>query len=237
MKSSFAFTLWGTLRIVAIAIPIFVFSTIAGELFALRQVVYFHKTSLDLVWEEPEGDPHHYRIEITDTDQLAEPAVVTEIYYGYSKGNSFTIDANNYHSYSFRVQAVSETGYHSEYSDRSKLFVCDLTGELEARQVEAKLPKEFNLSQNYPNPFNSSTLIEYTIPLNPGSSVVRTSITIFNALGQDVRTLVDDEKSPGRYSVRWDGRDDYGSRVGSGAYFYRLNAGERSLTKKMLYVK
>jgi len=234
---NYTFTLWGTLRILAIAISIFVFASIVHELFALNQVVYFHKPSLELTWEEPQGNPDHYRIEVTDTDQLAEPSVVTKVYYKYSKSNSITINAENGHSYSFRVQAVSETGYHSDYSDKSKLFICDLTGELEAKQAEAELPRELTLSQNYPNPFNSSTLITYTVPFEPGSPGIRTNITIFNALGQKVRTLVDEEKPPGEYTVRWDARDNYGNKVGSGAYFYRLEAGGRSLTKKMLYVK
>jgi len=117
------------------------------------------------------------------------------------------------------------------------LGICDLTGELEAEYIESELPENFNLSQNYPNPFNSSTLIECSIPLDTETSGVKTSLMIFNALGQKVKTLVDEEKSPGNYAVLWDARDDEGDKVGSGTYFYRLEAGERSLTKKMLYVK
>jgi hypothetical protein len=95
------------------------------------------------------------------------------------------------------------------------------------------LPKTFELTNNYPNPFNPSTTIQFGLPRNADVALV-----IFNVLGQRIRTLVDHEqRSAGRYSVVWDGRDDGGNSVGSGMYFYRLETGQVALVKKMLMLK
>jgi hypothetical protein len=95
------------------------------------------------------------------------------------------------------------------------------------------LPKTFELTNNYPNPFNPSTTIQFGVPRNADVALV-----IYNVLGQRIRTLVDHEqRSAGRYSVVWDGRDEGGNTVGSGMYFYRLETGQVAIVKKMLMLK
>jgi len=94
------------------------------------------------------------------------------------------------------------------------------------------LPNEYALSQNYPNPFNPETNIEFQIP---HSSYV--SIEIFNLLGQNVRTLISEQKQAGFYTARWNGRNDGGQIVPSGIYFYRIAADGFSKTKKMIMLK
>ena len=101
---------------------------------------------------------------------------------------------------------------------------------------EEKLPAQFSLSFNYPNPFNPTTKIKYTVGTSQARSAV-VSLRIYNILGQLVRTLVDEPKHPGTYEVRWDGRDQNGNEVASGIYFYKLQAGDFSQTKKMVLVK
>jgi hypothetical protein len=88
------------------------------------------------------------------------------------------------------------------------------------------------LNQNYPNPFNPSTVISYQLSVN-----TRTTLTIYNLLGQEVRTLVNDLESAGMKSVMWDGRDNHGRTVASGVYLYRLQAGSYVQTRKMLMLK
>jgi len=101
---------------------------------------------------------------------------------------------------------------------------------------EPSLPQEYSLFQNFPNPFNPTTVIRYQIPaISTQQSVV--SLKIYNILGQRVRTLVNKEQVPGYYSVVWNGRDDYGREMASGVYFYRLEAGSYSSSKKLLLLK
>jgi pectate lyase len=88
-------------------------------------------------------------------------------------------------------------------------------------------PKEFSLEQNYPNPFNPVTKIEYTIP-----TASHVTLKIVNLLGQVVATLVDEKQSAQRYSSEFDA-----SKLSSGIYFYHIDAGKYSQTKKMILLK
>jgi hypothetical protein len=90
------------------------------------------------------------------------------------------------------------------------------------------------LSQNYPNPFNPTTRIEYGVP---EGSAQRVTLVVYDVMGARVRTLVNDDKTPGRHVVEWNGRDTNGNPVGSGVYFYRLRTGDAMLTKKMVLLK
>ncbi len=93
----------------------------------------------------------------------------------------------------------------------------------------------FELSQNRPNPFNPSTCIQYTV--DSRQTAAPTTLKVYNVLGQRVRTLLDGQKEPGRYRVVWDGKDDSGSDVSSGIYFYVLQNGESRGTKKMVLLR
>jgi len=88
-------------------------------------------------------------------------------------------------------------------------------------------PKEFSLSQNYPNPFNPTTLISFQLP---ASGFVR--LRVFDLLGKEVATLAEGERPAGSYQVSFDG-----SRLSSGIYLYRLEAGELTITKKLVLLK
>ena len=96
----------------------------------------------------------------------------------------------------------------------------------------AAVPGSFRLTQNYPNPFNPSTTIEYSLPRRS-----HVTIDIYNMLGQKVCTLVDRDESAGDHSAVWDGTEASGESVATGIYLYRLQAGDRTETKKMLLLK
>ncbi|NQT26880.1 endo-1,4-beta-xylanase [candidate division KSB1 bacterium] len=96
----------------------------------------------------------------------------------------------------------------------------------------ASLPDEFYVFDNYPNPFNPVTTIKYSVPLQS-----RIRITIYNALGREIRSLVDEIKQPGQYEIMWDGRDSTGSAVTSGLYFCRIENGESSRMIKLTLLK
>ena len=101
-----------------------------------------------------------------------------------------------------------------------------------ALDVNDFMVNEFSLSDNYPNPFNPSTNIDFSI-----SSYGEVSLVVFDALGREVSELASGVYSPGNYSVVWTGVDNSGNELSSGMYFYRLNSGEYSKTKKMLFMK
>jgi len=103
--------------------------------------------------------------------------------------------------------------------------------ELSVQKVQA-LPKDFSLAQNYPNPFNPTTTISYALPTNAFVKLV-----VYNILGQKVKTLVDEAQTAGFRQVVWNGQNDRGETVGSGIYFYRIQAGDFTKTAKMSLLK
>jgi len=96
----------------------------------------------------------------------------------------------------------------------------------------AETPSAYNLAQNFPNPFNPSTTIRYDMK---EKGLVR--IKIYNVAGALVRTLVDDMKDTGAYSILWDGRNNAGTAVASGIYFYKMETKDFSQTKKMVMLR
>ncbi|NLT50468.1 MAG: T9SS type A sorting domain-containing protein [Ignavibacteria bacterium] len=106
--------------------------------------------------------------------------------------------------------------------------------------VEKSVPDQFSLSQNYPNPFNPSTMINYSLPAGRQELPMNNMVTlkIYDVLGREITTLVNEQKPAGTYSVQWDGTNSFGQSIGSGVYFYQLKASEGFVeTKKMLLIK
>jgi len=97
----------------------------------------------------------------------------------------------------------------------------------------SQTPKEFHLFQNYPNPFNPSTVISYTVaPLNLPKGETLVTIKVYDILGREVATLVNEEKSAGTYSVKFNA-----GNLSSGTYLYRIVSGNYTQVKKMLLLK
>jgi hypothetical protein len=94
------------------------------------------------------------------------------------------------------------------------------------------LPISFELEQNYPNPFNPTTSIRFGLPTKS-----HVSIKVYNLLGQEITSLVNEELSAGTHTTEWDGRDKSRTEVASGIYFYKLIAGDFIDTKKMMLIK
>ena len=87
-------------------------------------------------------------------------------------------------------------------------------------------------SHNYPNPFNPTTTIQYALP-----TATDVELTVYNAVGQAVRTLVAEHQRPGYYAIEWDATDDSGHSTAAGIYFYHLRAGQFLAVEKMLLLK
>lgn len=136
----------------------------------------------------------------------------------------------------WRVKArVNE--FESAWSDT---FFCPLMPQAGATLAKFNqtvlLPTVFDLKQNYPNPFNPETTIHYAVPIIEKERG-RVVLEIYNIAGQRVRTLVDEEKDPGEYSIVWDGRDDAGMMASSGVFICRMRAHNFVATRKMIFLK
>ncbi len=140
---------------------------------------------------------------------------------GFIEGHGTTTDTKTYRfvdanltagSYTYRLKQVDFNGTFA-YSDEVN--------------AEITSPVQFELSQNYPNPFNPSTTIKFSIPQS--SNV---SLKIFNTLGQEVSTLINQNMESGVHTINFDA-----SQLNSGIYFYRLETGQFSEVKKMTLIK
>jgi len=101
-----------------------------------------------------------------------------------------------------------------------------------SNQISKVIPEDFALSQNFPNPFNPSTTLRFALP-----KALHVELAVYNMLGQKVATVVDGHMGAGHHAVVWEGRNETGQQVASGVYFYRLQAGDFSQTKKMMLLK
>ncbi len=91
----------------------------------------------------------------------------------------------------------------------------------------------FSIQQNYPNPFNSETNIHFTV-----ESSTALSIKVYDVLGNEIRTLVENKDYyPGFYKINWDGKDDFSKPLTSGVYFYKIYNNKKSIFKKMILLK
>jgi len=113
----------------------------------------------------------------------------------------------------------------SEDDDARFIFTVD--SEPLSSEIPGDVPIELELAQNYPNPFNPSTVIRYTVP-----EQAHIRLTIYDMLGREISVLVNEQQGPGSYDVTWDGTD-----FTSGMYLYRLEAGSKSMTRRMTLIK
>jgi hypothetical protein len=148
---------------------------------------------------------------------------------------SFTIDTYTTerprHQLMWVYSEVAEDGsrsVHAAYPEFKAMNI-DVTA---ASSNPTQVPASYALNQNYPNPFNPSTEISFSLKQ---SGQVR--LSVYNVLGQQVRTLINQEMTEGPHSVTWDGRSDNGSPAASGIYFYRIQANDYVDTRKMTLLK
>ncbi|SVD43743.1 uncharacterized protein METZ01_LOCUS396597, partial [marine metagenome] len=99
-------------------------------------------------------------------------------------------------------------------------------------EVAAETPDGFELGEAYPNPFNPETTIRFDLP-----SSADVDLSLYNLAGQQVATLASGLREAGSYNLVWDGRDDAGRDLASGMYFYRLIAGDRVETRKLMLLR
>lgn len=139
-------------------------------------------------------------------------------------------NSNSTKEYSFIDKTVSNGKYfyHLKQIDNDGGF--NYSQEVEVKVED--IPTEFALFQNYPNPFNPSTTIKYSIPkiINNQSSII--NLKVYDVLGNEVATLVNEEKAPGNYEVMFDG-----GKLASGVYISSITIGSKIKTAKMSLIK
>ncbi len=170
---------------------------------------------VSLAWKDTSAREDQFRI-----DRSIDG--VNWYFNSYSPANStaYTDTIYGAGTYYYRIRSENASGS-SAYTDSVNVVISSVAID------ENKKPKNYVLEQNYPNPFNPSTMINYHIAKDG-----YTRLDVYNVVGSKVASLVDGIKSAGSYSVQFSG-----SEVPSGLYFYKLESGGYSFTKKMLIIK
>jgi uncharacterized lipoprotein YddW (UPF0748 family) len=165
------------------------------------------------------ADATKYRLEISTTTDfssiVADSAGITDTTLAHSGLQNFTI-------YSWRVKAGNDLGY-GEWSPALRFRTIQVSAVAE----EEALPSTYALYQNFPNPFNPTTTIQFSTP-----TATWVTLKVYDVLGREETTLVNDRVPAGRYSVHWNA-----SEAASGVYFYRLTAGASIQTRRMLLLR
>jgi hypothetical protein len=138
-------------------------------------------------------------------------------------GGSGTTNAPREYSFSDKNLSTGKYSYRLKQIDRDGQF----TYSQEVEVTVGSIPKLFALEQNYPNPFNPSTVINYQLPVN---NLV--TLKVYDAIGREVATLVNEVKGAGYYSVQFNA-----SQLTSGVYFAQLVSGEKTQIRKMSLIK
>lgn len=132
--------------------------------------------------------------------------------------SSFGIDENN----ELYILEYSGNGAIYRFSDNPTAV----------NDEETRMPEDLALAPNFPNPFNPMTTIRYVV-----AKFEKVQLTIFNSVGQKIRTLVNEDQRPGEYQTAWDAKDDRGQAVASGVYLCQLRVGEATFARNMTLVR
>jgi immune inhibitor A len=191
----------------------------------------------DNEWWPGSGYPRHYQVALVQADGL------WGLEHGTSNGDAgdpFPGIANvrqingsgalNTNSYAGAATSVALTNISNSGND---MTVDISVGVAQGINDDlAAVPNQIDIQQNYPNPFNSQTDIRFEL-----RESANLDLSVFNITGAKIKQLYTGDLSTGIHHILWDGRDDSGKKVGSGAYFYRLNINGKSICKKMLLLK
>lgn len=180
---------------------------------------------VNLVWETNDSNGSGIKKSVVYMSAGEGPYTTVAI----TDKNSAQIPITSNNHYKFYVLSEDQVGNSEKEPKDIKEIITDVPDEVE-------LPSNFVLYQNFPNPFNPETTIQYAIPLgvndNQQGGSVQVSLKIYNILGAEVATLVNELKQPGRYEVLFNAKN-----LASGVYLYRLQAGNYVIVKKLTLLK
>lgn len=186
--------------------------------------------------------PNWVKVDLRSFNLTADKSFVVEFPIGaaYPASNRvlstyYASDAS-YHSFSYQ-SANSRWVYYSVSGKDGFIFLFLIRAYVSSPGTGIEgpievLPSAYSLEQNYPNPFNPETIISYNLPKQS-----RVQIKIYDITGNEIRSLIDEEKSAGKHNILWDSRNNFGQRVSSGIYFYKIVADNFIETKKMVLMK
>lgn len=183
-------------------------------------------TDISFGWSaatDANGDPLTYTLTISNGGvAIFSEANIADTIYNYT-GSDLLPD----NSYDWDV-TVSDGVFSTNSTGAFVFHTPILTGV----NGNPSIPQAYALRQNYPNPFNPTTRIDYDLKANS-----QVKLQVFNLLGEEVRTLINQQQAAGNHTAQWDGRDNAGRSLASGIYLYRLEAGEFVATKKLILLK
>ncbi|MBN2001079.1 T9SS type A sorting domain-containing protein [candidate division KSB1 bacterium] len=174
-----------------------------------------------------DNDPINYTLFIDTNNSFNMPTtfVTSDTFF------NITGDLEKALTYYWQVTAVDSDGDSTECNQHFAFTTSD-----DATAVGNKsfitIPEKFAISQNYPNPFNPETTIHYELPLS-----CHVMIKVYNTLGREIRTLVNEKVNVGYHNIIWDGRDFSGQKASSGIYFYQIKAESFIEGRKMLLLQ
>ncbi len=185
----------------------------------------------------PEVPPelNKYRLDYTDNGQ-GRIRLVLANYQSRISGDWITTGISNFLNLPANIKKDIEAGDDTKVRITEAFLSTPTAREIPLERPKPLLPTTFVLGQNYPNPFNATTNIAFEIA-GDDQAMQQVTLKIYNILGQKVKTLVDQELGAGKHIVTWDATDDRSEQVATGVYFYRLDVGDRSESKKMMLLK
>ncbi len=170
---------------------------------------------------------------------VVNPGMPNIFYYAMGSGINISADLQNW--VSDDMSGISGGNITAAAANSNYLFVSTETGGVFRKKIDLisdvnderpELPNKFVLEQNFPNPFNPSTTIKYSIPAVKTRKALSVQLKIYDVLGHEVRTLVNEKQNPGNYQVLFDA-----TGLPSGIYFYRISTGVFTQSKKLVLLK
>jgi photosystem II stability/assembly factor-like uncharacterized protein len=156
------------------------------------------------------------------------------VFISYDKGGNWQVLGNNLPIVVINDMKIHPTENYLAIGTHGRgMYKMDLNQITNVANKNIEVKNSFELLQNYPNPFNSSTIIKYSIPIVASDYSMRTvTIKVYDVLGREIKTLMNEEKSSGNYQINFDA-----TGLSSGIYYYSLISANFNITKKMIYLK
>lgn len=173
-------------------------------------------------WVVPSGSGSGltYELEYSNNPSFANSTVINNINTNHLSVSSLSGNT----SYFWRVRSKNAGGNYSFHSNMGVFKVTE--GATDVKETEL-VPERYSLSQNFPNPFNPTTVINYELPFSGN-----VSLRVYDVIGREVTTLVNETQQAGSYSVNFNA-----SNLATGVYYYKISAGSFVSVKKMILVK